>query len=446
MKSRRAPWLRRRLASVAVSTYDHLALRGEYGRALEDLRTTESWAQAVREKRLRVILEHATRTVPFYENLALDINDGLPAFPVVSKEMLRHQGSAFESSVARKRGCIWITTSGSTGVPLRIRFDRAKLARRTAEIGFFNGLVGYRLGDRHTYHSVWSKKGVLRRVLQNQRISDPTHLDSTWLEREVWSLRKEGISFYVGNTSALRVLAATVIERGLGPGDFALRGIVVTSERLDSETRSLLSRAFGCTVVSRYSSLETGVLAQECGERGVMHWNDASYYVEILDANTDQEATPGTVGRVVVTDLFARATPLIRYDIGDLATAALHDCVCNNPGLPVANVEGRVVENVTDSAGRYISWSAVSTLFWQRQSVESFQFIQLEHGRYEMLVTGNIDQADIDALRGGVYKLVGDSAEILIRRVATIPTLPSGKRQYIVNRSRSRRSDGVSRV
>lgn len=444
MKSRRASRVRRHLASAAVSLYDRLVFRGEYGRVLNDLCAAHSWAQAVREKRLHAILEHAARTVPFYENLALDIRDGLPAFPVVSKEMLRHQRSAFESRLARKRDCVWITTSGSTGVPLRIRFDSAKLARRTAEIHFFNGLAGYHLGDRHTYHSVWAKKGALRRVLHNQRISDPTYLDSAWLEREVQSLRSEGISFYVGNTSAFRVLAVHVLECGLGPADFDLRSIVVTSERLDRETRTLLGKAFGCPVVSRYSSLETGVLAQECAARGVMHWNDASYYVEILDASTDQEAAPGALGRVVVTDLFARATPLIRYDIGDLATAATHQCNCTTPGLPVANVEGRVVENVTDSAGRYVSWSAVSTLIWQRTAVESFQFIQLEPGRYELLITGSVDQADLDALRGSLHTLVGHSAEVLVQRVANIPTLPSGKRQYIVNRSRTSRSDGVS--
>jgi phenylacetate-CoA ligase len=74
--------------------------------------------------------------------------------------------------------------------------------------------------------------------------------------------------------------------------------------------------------------------------------------VEIVDDN-GAPCPPGATGRVVITDLHNFATPLLRYEIGDLAEVA-PPCPCGR-GLPsLARVVGRRRNLLTLPDGRTI--------------------------------------------------------------------------------------------
>ena len=74
--------------------------------------------------------------------------------------------------------------------------------------------------------------------------------------------------------------------------------------------------------------MENGILAQQktaSENEFIINW--ASYHIEILNIDTNELAPNGTVGRIVVTDFFNYAMPLIRYDTGDLG-------VIDNQSMP----------------------------------------------------------------------------------------------------------------
>ena len=85
------------------------------------------------------------------------------------------------------------------------------------------------------------------------------------------------------------------------------------------QLRINLRKVFGCNVVSRYSNQENGILAQELVDSDYFVINNASYWIEFLKLIQMWGADIGELSRVVVTDLFNYATPVIRYDTGDLA-------------------------------------------------------------------------------------------------------------------------------
>jgi phenylacetate-CoA ligase len=429
----RSPW-RTAVAWTAMITYDVLRFGGHFSAGLYALHRKRAWTRGAQQHRLRETLDHASTTVPFYQAMRLGVGASLSAFPVVTKSDIRADPKAFTSSRYADRDLIQITTSGSTGTPFRIGLDRGKLGRRTSEILYFNSLAGFRVGQPHTLHAVGAKKNPWRVRLQNQRVTDPSVLDRRWLDGEIDALRGRRTAFYIGYVAAIRALSQHVLDIGLDSSHFRLEGIVATAERLDEGTRMLAQRAFGCSVISRYSSLETGVLSQECRENTRHHLNEADYFVEILDLERDAPAAAGSVGRVVVTDLWARGVPLIRYDMGDLATPAPEPCGCGRPGRTLERIDGRQVENVQDVDGRWISWVAINDLMWRYPAVSAFQFVQHAAGAYEMLIVG-ADASDADRLRASLLAIVGGSARLEVRRVASIPPLSSGKRQYIVNRT-----------
>ena len=51
------------------------------------------------------------------------------------------------------------------------------------------------------------------------------------------------------------------------------------------------------------------------------HIDTETYYYEILKMDSDEPAEPGELGRIVITDLFNYAFPILRYDNGDTAVA-----------------------------------------------------------------------------------------------------------------------------
>lgn len=125
-----------------------------------------------------------------------------------------------------------------------------------------------------------------------------------------------------------------------------IKVIIFTSETLTTEVREKLKAFFGedVRITARYSNTEQGVLGQEFEEgKYVINW--ASYYVEVLKMDSDEPAAAGELGRIVVTDLYNLAFPLVRYDTGDVATM-----VYSENGLPyLENLYGRKMDLIYDT-------------------------------------------------------------------------------------------------
>jgi len=95
-----------------------------------------------------------------------------------------------------------------------------------------------------------------------------------------------------------------------------LKICVVTSEMLFEEDKILLENQFGVPVVNEYGASELDLIAFENPE-GDWQVNSETLFVEILDDHNN--VLPyGKEGRIVITSLFNKAHPFIRYDIGDI--------------------------------------------------------------------------------------------------------------------------------
>jgi phenylacetate-CoA ligase len=99
-----------------------------------------------------------------------------------------------------------------------------------------------------------------------------------------------------------------------------LKACMVTSEMLFEDDKKLLEKQFGIPIVNEYGASELDLIAfqsRSFGTNGEWLVNSETLFVEILD--DDNQAVPnGTSGRIVITSLFNKAHPFIRYDIGDI--------------------------------------------------------------------------------------------------------------------------------
>ena len=229
-------------------------------------------------------------------------------------------------------------------------------------------------------------------------------------------------------SSTLVELAKYIGRTGIPKSGFSTKSVLTGGEGLSDENRKLLEKVFGCTVYRRYSDMELGILGQDMGNGSEYILNWGSYYFETLKINSDEPTAPGEAGRIVITDLFNYAFPMIRYDTGDLGV--LDD---SNPNeFPkLKEIYGRVRDCVYATDGRLISPAKVSVMMWGSESVKQWQFIQETKNDYVLKL--NCDKKIEEQVYIEKFKsLLGADAGITVQFVDEIPVTSSNKRRAVI--------------
>jgi phenylacetate-CoA ligase len=413
-------------------------LRGRpVGRHLQELKDTfrdPDAALAQSQQRVRALIDHACSTTGYYRQF-LGAKE-LREFPVLQKRTIREHYDEFFSSAYEKSSLIPVMTSGSYGTPLTFYLTREKKARQHAEVIYFSGWAGYKVGDKHALVTIHSKSRFTL-FMQNEILVNPGILDEEWLEKQRQILLREGIKVIIGFPSIIGPLAEYCKSKGNGPHSFRLKAVITIAESPSDRTRATLRQVFGCLVSSRYSTAELGVLAHECNCASRYHLNIANYIIEVLSSDSDRSVSPGELGRIIVTDLFSHAMPLIRYDTGDLATLG-DACPCDLPGPTLQRIEGRCNEEVVGVDGRRIPPVVIGRVLRYLEGVVQFQFVQLGDKSYELrlCILPSFRQEELMCRR--LLNILGADAKLKMSYVEQIPPLPSGKRPYIINEWRQR--------
>jgi phenylacetate-CoA ligase len=138
------------------------------------------------------------------------------------------------------------------------------------------------------------------------------------------------------------VMAPLAEEQLAGRLRIAPEAIFTASEPLTPELRKRLERAFGVRPYNFYATTE-GLFGHDCPE-GSMHLFDDMCIVENLDED-GRPAPTGEIGaRLLVTNLFNRSLPLIRFEVSDLVAVESEPCPCGRSLLRVRSLEGRAEE------------------------------------------------------------------------------------------------------
>jgi len=206
----------------------------------------------------------------------------------------------------------------------------------------------------------------------------------------------------------------------------ALEDIRFMSEPLDAEFEAALTRDWGVRVMDLYSANEVGHIAFRCRERGKLHVQSEAVLVEVLreDGST---CGPGDTGRMVVTALHNRATPLIRYELGDYATVGT-PCRCGRMHPVLERIQGRVRNLLRLPDGRR-SWPTGLGRLRHVPVIAQAQYVQIEPDAIELrIVAGRELTADERAAVTDLARsTLGFPFRIDILRVAEIPRGPTGK-------------------
>lgn len=410
------------------------AIKRHYADIAMLLQGHQEAGEKLKEQKLFSLLQHAVATVPYYREYTNFASPG--DFPVTSKTIIRENFDLFTSSAFTKKQQLPTVTSGSTGTPFKVLHHADKKKRNSADTMYFAQKAGYRIGDRLMYMKIWSannKKATLPGIMQNMVPVDVITFNDKEVAALIKQMESDRSSFaFLGYSSALELICRWLERSGHGKVKTTLSSAISMSETLNDYTKATIEKYFGVPVYSRYSNLENGILAQQVPGSGNKYLiNTASYMVEIIKMDTDEPAVPGEPGRIIVTDLYNYAMPMIRYDTGDIGILSKEKDAAGNSYLEM--VEGRKLDLLYATDGTLVSSYIVYKNMWQYTEILQYQLVQ--YGPKEYLFKINMEGPFTKEAKlvNEFKQYLGADADFTVEYVDEIPLLASGKRKKIAN-------------
>lgn len=239
----------------------------------------------------------------------------------------------------------------------------------------------------------------------------------------------------------LHLIAQRVAETGAEP--LPIRIVKPMGASVSPVIRETIASAFAGQYREDYGSAELGGIACDCDAQEGLHVFSDLFLVEVIKG--DGSAGEGELGRIVITDLFNHAMPLIRYQIGDVGRLFQAPCKCGRT-TPRLFVDGRLEDTVVNSDGKIITSDQITDLMYGQGGIEAFQLIEKQPGRFELLVVPTANQQNGD-WTGDLQRLLDDNVEIRQFVVQSIKPETGGKYRMVKScsyeRLQSSRCDGA---
>ena len=403
---------------------------------------------ALQFERLKRLLEHCYREVPFYRARwrALDVSPqdinnlhDYAQLPPLTKADIREHADELVAENWRGR-LQYKATGGSTGEPLRFGYNRESNDRRVAVMWRGYGWAGSRMGRRtlflwggpvgspsrsHQFKDRLYNAAFARRVLNSFQM---TEANMASYADAIDRYRPEII---VGYVAPLMRLAQWLLATGRKP--YRPKAVIGGAEALHEFQRQTIEQAFGCPVFNTYGCREFMLIASECEQRQGLHVNADHLLLELL--GPDGKPSSSDRGEVAITDLFNYGMPFVRYINGDMATASADHCACGR-GLPLlARIDGRVLDAIRTADGRYLPGEFFPHMLKDVPGVARFQLVQRQLERLDLSIVRDADfnEDSLNMIRHEVHKVLGDSIELDCHFVDDIPLTPSGKTRVTVS-------------
>lgn len=408
--------------------------------------------EAFQNRRLRVLVRHAFKHVPFYRDLysrngvqpeeIRGIED-LLRLPVALRDEMQDRPS--EDLLAR--GCnpkkpIRHRTSGSTGYPFtiyRTRFEERLLHVLRLGVQRRRGL---RLTDRRAAVVVGrgdEMDGFATRFVRRLGLLPRYSVSCLLPAPEILArLSKIQPDILGGYPDALAWIAGEAVKEDLRR--IRPRFVTTGGETLTPDLRARIAECFRAPVYDSYGAHEFNLLAYECRETGLYHVAEESVLLEVLD--NGRPVAPGQTGEVVATALHSFAMPFLRYWTGDLAVRGPLRCPCGAPHATVEKILGRIIDRFTLPDGSKLHpYHLLEPLFKNAPWLRRYQLIQEAVDRVVLKVQA-LDGAeprpeDLSRLQAGLQAPLGPGVALKLEFVNELPPAGSGKFRPYYSKVRS---------
>lgn len=285
----------------------------------------EEYGQFLEQKKMEIVNFHLQNN-PFYKELVGTTTiKTWEDLPVLNKQHLQKPLAERLSKGYTPKNVYINKTSGSSGTPFVFAKDKfchaLTWASNSARFGWHG--IDFNSSYQARFYGIpmdflGYRKERLKDFLSHRYRFPIFDLSNSVLDGFLKQFQTKKFDYINGYTSSIVLFAKYLQQKNMVLKTICptLKVCVVTSEMLFPEDRTLLEKQFGIPIVNEYGASELDLIAFE-NPNGEWQINAETLFVEILDEN-HQAVANGTPGRIVITSLFNKAHPFIRYDLGDL--------------------------------------------------------------------------------------------------------------------------------
>jgi len=388
--------------------------------------------ESIQERKLNGLVSYASKHVPHYKNLKgthVRCLEDLSGLPLITKQDIRFNTDSFISDRYGKGSLVRVSTSGSSGTPLEIFHHSSEASHGVAcEIHQLteDGVRPFDAVAHINYRSVPQRLPQRLGIFKRHYVSlYANETDKLAALRKIWPRA------LICNPSALLPLAQTNLA---SRNPLKIGKIFSYSELLSEKGRQLLMRSFDCKIYDLYGVVETSWVAWQC-EDGNMHLHSDSLIAEIVD-DKGRPLKKGQYGNLVITTLWKRSMPMIRYSVGD-RTAFVSKCRCGRGLHTLKPIEGRNDDFIVLPSGRLISPRVVDVAMRSLPDVLLFQAIQEEAGQLHIKIVPVGRQPPDQAKQNFLNTLKNSLSEpmkITLEFVDSLPQGRTGKIQSVISK------------
>jgi len=428
---------------------------------LEHLRQHERWTRPQLEtyqaESLRRLRDYAYAHSPFYQRFHKGLTERpLNELPVLTKAMLMEHFdelvtdrtlrleevrayAARGEAGQRYRNRYWVNaTSGSSGQPGFFLFDQAEWTHILASFARGQEWSGMHLDLTHRQRmatvasiSPWHMSSQVAATVKSWwrpslRVPASQPLPQTAEQLDAW--QPDVLIAYAS-------MAHTLAEEQLA-GRLHIHPQVVyaASEMLTARTRERVRAAWGAEPFNQYVATETASIAAEHRACRHMHFFEDLVIVEVVNERY-QPVPPGEYGtKLLITTLFSRTQPLIRYELNDSVRVRREAHDCPLPFAVLDDVQGRVEDALhlpAVTGGEIVVRPLVFTRIMDIVPISGWQVAQQPDKGLVLLLTGVrdglTDEALVDQLSRSLAQEGAHAPYIQVQRVSAIPKTASGK-------------------
>ena len=399
--------------------------------------TEEAYGQFLNEKKQEILNFHLEQNL-FYKDLSGATSatkwEDLPVMKKIhfQKPLIERlsKGFTLKNVYVNK-------TSGSSGDPMVFAKDK-----------FCHGLIWANIMRRFDWYGIdfnhsWQARfyGMPLDFIANTKLRFKDLLSHRYrfnifdfsdaaLEKMVLKFGNTKFDYINGYTNSIVLLAKYLQQKNLFLDEICptLKVCIVTSEMLFEADKLLLEQRFRVPIINEYGSAELDIIALENPE-GIWKVNSETLFVEILDDN-DQVLPYGKQGRIVVTSLYNKAHPMIRYEVGDIGILD-EKSTLKNPILK--KLTGRTNDIAILPSGKKAPgmtfYSITKRLFDDDGNVKEFVITQTTKDTFEIdyVSENELSETEIDTMKKVLDQFLEPNLNYIFTRKTFIERGKSGK-------------------
>ena len=288
-----------------------------------------NYPEYLEHKKQEIVAFHLKNNSFYRDLVGKEICENWLDLPVLTKKDLQKPLKERLSKGYSEKSVFINKTSGSSGDPFVFAKDKEAHAITWASI--IHRFGWYAIDFNSSYQArfygipldfIGYRKERLKDFLSKRFRFPIFDLSDKVLDGVFNHFKTKKFDYINGYTSSIVLFGKYLQARNIILTDICptLKVCMVTSEMLFEDDKILLEKHLGIPIVNEYGASELDLIAfqsRSVGTKDEWQVNSETLFVEILDEK-NQPVAYGIEGKIVITSLYNKAHPFIRYEIGDV--------------------------------------------------------------------------------------------------------------------------------